>query len=58
MCQLDTHVVLDKGMKNIYVTTANEYIDLDYNDLSVEAYMNPKANPRPKPGVQRAQDSG
>lgn len=45
---------MDKGETNIFVTTANEYIDLDYDNFSIKAYINLAANPGLKPLVERA----
>ena len=54
MCQLETHVVLNANEADIYVSAATDYRNLDYNDFSVEAYVNPAANPGPKAGGRKA----
>ena len=54
MCQLETHVVLNASEADVYVKTATDYRDLDYNDFSVAAYVNPAANLGPKPGSGNA----
>ena len=55
ICQLETHVVLNEGEAAAYVNAATVYSGLDYNDFSVEAYVNPAANPGPKPGGRKAE---
>lgn len=49
MCQVETHVVLNENEGEAYVNAATVYQHLDYNDFSVDAYVNPAANPGPKP---------
>ena len=54
MCRLETHVVLNACEADVYVMMAKDYRDLDYNDFSVAAYVNPAANLGPKPGAGKA----
>lgn len=55
MRQLRTHIVIDAGEADLFVSTAEEYIDLDYNDFSVEAYIHLATNHGPKPGTHKAE---
>ena len=53
MCHLQTHVVIDAGDEEIYMAAYNANQDMDYNDFSVQAYVNPAASHGPKPGARK-----